>query len=99
MKARDFATYTQFHLRGLLGKSDYLRKETFEYIHFGQEGFSMGFGNHKRQYSAMDGSAGTFYSRMLILPDSDLAISILTNAGAGQSDMKGIEWLTNQLLA
>ncbi len=101
MPSGDFAKYVQINLRGLEGMDSFLLKETWQRIHFGFRGFSLGFANGHmagHRYSGMDGSAGTFFCRAIIVPDSDLAFIIMTNAGSGTGEMKAIDWLTMKLI-
>lgn len=101
MTVTDYAKYTQLHLRGLTGSNNYLSSEAYQYIHFGHEGFSLGVANGVlggKRYSGFDGSAGTFFCRSIIVPSSDFAFTIMTNAGSGASSMKAIDWLTMQIV-
>ena len=45
MTARDYAKYTQLHLRGLRGEENFISTEAFRYLHFGHDGFSVGIAN------------------------------------------------------
>ncbi len=101
MTPRDYARYTQLHLRGLRGEDVYISSEMYRYIHFGHDGFSLGVGNWTEEgerYSGFDGSAGTFMCRSIIAPESDLAFTILMNAGSGTGSMEAIDRLTMQIL-
>ena len=85
MKPMDFAEYTQFYLRGISGQNEYIEKETYEHINYRYDGFSLGicngtFKNH--EILNIDGSAGTFYTRLMIFPALDLAYVILINSGS-----------------
>ncbi len=101
MTPKDYATYTQLHLQGLRGKDVYLSSESYNYIHFSHKGFSIGVANGifgGKRFSGFDGSAGTFFCRSIIVPESDLAFAIMTNAGSGSSSMKVVDWLTIQIV-
>lgn len=100
MQPLGFAKYIQENLRGLLGNGNFVSKETYEKIHFGHKEFSLGVGNGRfRGYklSGIDGSAGTFFCRSLVLPDIDIALIIMTNAGSGKGQMKAVEYITNKV--
>lgn len=102
MKPMEYAAYTQLHLRGLRGQDGYLSSESFRYINFGHKGFSLGVGNGVLfgvQYSGFDGSAGTFFCRSIIIPDSDFAFTVMTNAGSGTATMKAVDWLSQRIVA
>ncbi len=97
MTPKDYAKYTQLHLRGLTGHDNYLSSEAYRHIHFGHDGFSLGVANGALgglRYSGFDGSAGTFYCRSMIVPESDFAITIMTNSGS----MEAADWLTMRIV-
>lgn len=101
MPPLDFAKYIQMNLKGLKGNNTFLKRKTYTHIHFGYETFSLGVANGKisgMTFSGMDGSAGTFFCRALILPKHDLAFVIMTNAGNGTGEIPAINWLTQKLL-
>jgi len=98
---RDYAKYTQLHLRGLMGKDNYISNETYNHIHFGHHSFSLGVANGKmagKKYSEFDGSAGTFFCRSIIAPQEDFAFTIMTNATTGTENMKAVDWLTMKIV-
>ena len=101
MTPKDYAKYTQLHLRGLRGRDGYLSSEAYHYIHFNHEGFSLGVANGKLEsmrYTAFDGSAGTFYCRSIIIPESDFAFTLMMNASSVSDSMESVEWLTMQIV-
>lgn len=60
MTPLSFARYVAFHLNGLQGIGSYLENDTFQHIHFGHKGLSLGFANGSisgHRFSATDGSA------------------------------------------
>ncbi len=101
MKPGDYAKYTQLHLQGLMGKNDYLSNGTYNYIDFGHKGFSFGVANSElggHKYAGFDGSAGTFFCRSIIVPDSDFAFTIMMNEGSGTGSMKAVDELTMKIV-
>jgi CubicO group peptidase (beta-lactamase class C family) len=101
MPPMDHATYIQLNLQGLRGVDNSLSSDTYNYIHFGHKGFSLGVANGKmsgHKYSGMDGSAGTFFCRTIIMPGSDLAFVVMTNAGSGTGRMRAVDRLTRKIL-
>jgi CubicO group peptidase (beta-lactamase class C family) len=105
MTPEDFTKYIQLHLRGLEGISDFLSQETFEYIDIGEapqtakqgEYFSLGSWSGKRlgkNYVAFDGTAGTFYARGVIIPESDYGFAIMANNG----NPNAVEYITMRLM-
>jgi len=101
MPPQKFAEYVQLHLAGLRGKDNFITAKTWNYLHFGFQGFSIGVGNAKMSglsISGLDGSAGTFYCRAILVPKSDFAFTIMTNAGTSEAEMKAINWITKKIL-
>jgi len=101
MTPKDYAKYTQLHLRGLRGSENYISSEAYRHINFGHDGFSLGVANGVwggKRYSGFDGSAGTFFCRSIIVPDSDFAFTIMANAGSGTSSMEAVDWLTIRIV-
>ena len=101
MTVRDYAKYIQLHLQGLMGSSNYISSKSYRYLHFAHKGFSLGVANDTmagKRYSGFDGSAGTFFCRFIIAPESDFAFTIMTNAGSGAGTMEAVEWLTMRIV-
>lgn len=90
---KDFALFAGAHLQGIQGRPTPLKiaPATFARLHADvagdQLGYAMGWGIGKdrsgRIVHAHDGSAGTFYSRMLLIPSADTAFVVATNTGNG----------------
>ncbi|MEW7974125.1 MAG: serine hydrolase domain-containing protein [Candidatus Thiodiazotropha endolucinida] len=92
LRPLDYAKYVQLHLQGLRGVNNYLAAETYQAIHYRQQGFSLGVASGSswgERYSMFDGSAGTFYCASMIFPDSNMAFVIMANSGTEQA-VKGI---------
>lgn len=98
---KNFARYVQLHLQGLMGMDNYLTANSYQKIALGEKGFSMGMVNGSfstMKFVGFDGSAGTFYCRGMIFPESDFAFIILTNSGSSTGSMKAIDWLTKKIV-
>lgn len=101
LSPRDYARYTQLHLKGLRGEDNYILSDGYRYIHFAHDGLSLGVANgvlSGNKFSAFDGSAGTFFCRSIIVPESNFAITIMMNAGSGEGTMAAVDWLTMQIV-
>jgi len=101
MTPRGFAAYVREHLRGLRGIDGHLSSASFRRIHVGRPEFSLGVANGViggMRFSALDGSAGTFYCRAVLVPEADFALTVMTNAGSDSGSMKAVEWLTMAIL-
>lgn len=101
MKPMGFAKYIQYSLQGLKGKDNFIKADGYKYVHFAHKGFSIGVFNSKmfgHTFSGMDGSAGTFFCRAILIPESDFAFTIMTNAGSGSGQMKAVDWITMKIV-
>lgn len=101
MTPKGYAKYTQMHLQGLRGDSNYISSESYRHVHFGHDGFSLGVANGTlggKRYSGFDGSAGTFFCRSIVVPESDFAFTIMMNAGSGPGSMEAVDWLTMRII-
>jgi hypothetical protein len=88
-------------LKGLGGTDNYISSEAYRSIHFGHAGFSLGVANGVlggKRYSGFDGSAGTFFCRSIIVPESDFAFAIMANAGSGTGSIEAVDWLTMRIV-
>lgn len=101
MKPLGFAKYIQLSLQGLKGSDNFVNADSYKYIHFAHKGFSLGVGNEEMfgyTFSGIDGSAGTFFCRAIVVPESDFAFTIMTNAGSGSGQMKAVDWITMKIV-
>lgn len=97
MTSEDFASYVQLHLRGLTENGTGLSSDVFKYLDIKYSGFSLGAWNGTRvfkPYVCLDGTAGTYYARGVILPKSDLGFTIMMNCGSEEA----AEYITMALL-
>jgi CubicO group peptidase (beta-lactamase class C family) len=88
---RDLARYVAFHLDGATGRATIppLQAATWHRLHDDPDGASPGYamgwqvlpGDSARPVLFHDGTAGTFYTRILIQPGRDRAVVIATNVG------------------
>ena len=101
MRPIHYARYVQQHLRGLRGVDGFVSAATMRHIHRSREGYSLGVTNggfQGKRVSQMDGSGGTFYCHTIIVPESDFAYVMLTNAG-GSEAVAGIYELSTHIMA
>ncbi len=80
----DYSIYLQEILKALLKKGSKINQENYDYIFFGYDDYSMGWGNPKEnkiQYLSHDGSDMTFYCRVLICKEKKYGLVILANSG------------------
>lgn len=97
MTGEGFTQYVQLHLQGLTEKETQLDSTTFKYIDTKYNEFSLGAWNGTKvgkQYICLDGTAGTFYTRGVIIPDSNFAFTVMMNSGSEQA----ADYITMQLM-
>ncbi|TDQ08810.1 serine hydrolase domain-containing protein [Pedobacter metabolipauper] len=100
MPIDDYAKFIQLNLSGLNGKDNLLKSETYKYLHYGQNDYSIGWLNVNskgKQISEHAGSAGTFYCYTLINTDKNIAYIIIANC-ATENAQKGIFKLLNKMI-
>lgn len=101
MTAKGYAKYTQLHLQGLRGADNVIPSAAYQYIHYSRRGMSIGVANGmlaRRRFSVFDGSAGTFFCRSILVPESDFAFTLMFNAGSGSGSMKAVDWLSMHIV-
>lgn len=84
----DFALYAADHLKGLRGRTALLPSEIYGYLHRPQEGsgvFTLGWGFiQDKRWGKMHfgaGSGGWFFSYIVIVPEHNAAVVVLSNYG------------------
>lgn len=88
MTLPDYAKFIQFNLQGLSGKDNVLKASTYDFLHFGLQDYSIGWGNVNKdgkQLSQHSGSAGTFYCYTLIDKTNKLAYIIVANSATDET--------------
>lgn len=92
MSIEDFARWARVHLQGLRGDeaaNELLPTEHFTTLHQPiRSNYALGFARANiagELVSLHNGSAGSFFSLMTLLPKNNLAIVIITNAGSGEA--------------
>jgi len=84
----DYLKYLQTNLKGLIGQDNYLKSTTYDLIFNGAKEYSMGWGNdivNGNHYYSHSGSAGNYYANAIIIKESRIVISIMANAGNGET--------------
>ncbi|MCA9282576.1 MAG: beta-lactamase family protein [Phycisphaeraceae bacterium] len=82
----DLARFARMHLLGLMGEDGLLRSETIKSLHEPDGDYAAGWGEVMRDGRAIsthDGSAGTFYTRVILQPGDGVAIVAQSNTGRG----------------
>lgn len=81
----DYAKFLQLHLAGLAGRDGLLKASSIQRLHAGPGEYAMGWFLREFEGTAAHwhtGSTQTFFSRVIMLPERDIAVAVLTNAGS-----------------
>ena len=100
MNIIDYSKFIQLHLKGLFGEDNYLKSENYKALHLGKPNMAYGWGNAKSNsltFSYHDGSAGTFYTHLLISHEMKTAVIVFANS-ADTETQKGIYKLREQVM-
>ncbi|MNL03925.1 beta-lactamase/D-alanine carboxypeptidase [compost metagenome] len=97
----DYAKFIQMQLKGLLGKSDKLSADQFNYMHYGLPEFAFGWewmieDESNLRYSFHNGNPGTFLTKVFICKDIDKAFIIFANVQCEEADL-GMEAIFHKL--
>ena len=81
----DYAKFLQLHLAGLAGRDGLLKASSIQRLHAGPGEYAMGWFLREFDGTAAHwhtGSTDTFFSRVIMLPERNIAVAVLTNAGS-----------------
>ncbi|MCV9927196.1 beta-lactamase family protein [Flavobacterium sp. LS1R49] len=97
----DYAKFIQLQLKGLLGKSNVLSADEFNYMHYGLPEFAFGWEsfidkNNGLKYSFHKGTPGTFLTDIYICKDTNKAFILFANVQSENAD-KGLNILFEEL--
>jgi len=101
MTLPDYVKLIQANLKGLKGDESYLKKDTWQFLHSGVEGYAIGWSHQEKdgkQYSEHLGSAGTFLCYVLIDVTKGKACIVMTNEGTDEAQKYLME-TRNKLIA
>lgn len=101
IKLNNYIQFIQLHLQGLQGKSNYLKTETYNFIHKAIANYSMGWYNiyeNGKELSTHSGTAGTYYTIVHIDRINFKAYIIFTNS-FNNSTQQGVRFLMRKLKA
>lgn len=79
----DYGAFLQQHLSGLKGTDGLLSAASIQHMHFGYEGYALGWGKSMLDGAVAHthmGSEGTFVAAVMLLPRKDLAAAVLVNS-------------------
>ena len=99
IKLKDYIKFIQLNLQGLNGKNNYLKADTYKFIHKGFPNYSIGWFNiyeNGKELSTHSGTAGTYYSIVQIDRINGKAYIIFTNS-FNQDTQQGVRLLMRKL--
>lgn len=83
----DLAVFARMHMQGLRDEDGLLKSETVKELHRPDGEYAAGWLVGERggaRYSSHDGSAGTFYTRVTILPDDGDGVVLVAQSNTGR---------------
>jgi CubicO group peptidase (beta-lactamase class C family) len=99
IKLKDYIKFIQLHIQGLEGHDNYLKASTYQFIHKGIEGYSLGWFNsyeNNQDFSTHSGTAGTYYTIVSIDRKKFIGYIIFTNS-FNEETVNGVRSLMRKL--
>lgn len=99
IKLTDYIKFIQLHIQGLEGHDNYLKASTYQFIHKGIEGYSLGWFNsyeNNQDFSTHSGTAGTYYTIVSIDRKKFIGYIIFTNS-FNEETVNGVRSLMRKL--
>lgn len=99
IKLTDYIKFIQLNIQGLQGKNNYLKASTYNFIHKGIEGYSLGWFNsyeNNQDFSTHSGTAGTYYTIAAIDRKKFTGYIIFTNS-FNEATVNGVRVLMRKL--
>jgi CubicO group peptidase (beta-lactamase class C family) len=96
MPFNEYVKFIQMNLKGLKEDGHYLKKSTYEFLHFGFPGEAIGWGNGIQggaKLSNHTGSNGHFFIGAAISPEKDIAYVVIVNTGNGKAAFGALQTL------
>ncbi|OBX19023.1 CubicO group peptidase (beta-lactamase class C family) [Gelidibacter algens] len=95
----DYIKFIQLNLKGFSGESNYLKADTYKYIHNASIDYAIGWFNileNERHYFTHSGTDGTYYSLVTIDRERNIAYICFTNSFSDDTQM-GVRMLMRKL--
>ncbi len=99
IKLKDYIKFIQLNLKGLAGQNNYLKAETYTFLHNGIKDYALGWYNiyeNGKEISTHAGTVGTYYTLVQIDRTNGKAFVIFTNAFNEQTQ-QGVRLLMRKL--
>lgn len=92
MNIDSYAKFIQLNIQGLSGKDNFLKSETYRFLHNAKDEYAIGWGNYTKndeQISEHSGSDGTFFSYAQIDRKNLMGYIVIVN-NASENAQKGV---------
>lgn len=89
LKIEDYAKFIQMNIEGLSGKSNFLKAETYQYLHKAKKDYAIGWANYVKEgkdISGHAGSDGSFYAYVQIDRKKLLGYIVIVNNGSAKAE-------------
>lgn len=99
IKLTDYIKFIQLNIQGLQGHNNYLKASTYNFIHKGIEGYSLGWFNsyeNNQDFSTHSGTAGTYYTIASLDRKKGIGYIIFTNS-FNEATVNGVRFLMRKL--
>lgn len=99
MNIENYARFIQMNIEGLAGHNNYLKSETYQYLHSSKSEYAIGWVNYTKngvQISEHTGSDGTFFSYVQIDRTNLIGYIVIVNSGTA-SAQEGVHAMMNIL--
>lgn len=99
MNIENYAKFIQMNIEGLAGRHNYLKSETYQYLHGSKSEYAIGWVNYKKngvQISEHAGSDGTFFSYVQIDRTNLIGYIVIVNSGTANAQ-EGVHAMMNIL--
>lgn len=99
MNIENYAKFIQLNIKGLANEDNFLKSETYKFLHTAKENYAIGWGNYTKddkQISEHAGSDGTFFSYAQIDRKKMIGYIVIVNSGT-QSAQNGVFELINAM--
>ena len=97
MNIANYSKFIQLNICGLSGKNNFLKSDTYKYLHTAKKDYAIGWGNYEKNNSNISehaGSDGTFFSYAQIDRKKLIGYIVIVNSGTEKAQ-KGVSEMIN----
>lgn len=96
MNIENYSSFIQLNISGLSGKNNFLKSETYKYLHTAKKDYAIGWGNYEKNNSEISehaGSDGTFFSYAQIDRKNLIGYIVIVNSGTEKAQQGVFEMI------